>query len=300
MRLFLVLGVAATLLLSPCAPADAAAFSDIFVFGNSLSDNGNVFAASFSLLPGPLYYEGRFSNGPVYAEVLADLLGLGPLQPVTRGGTNYAWGGALSGTDIPVGVLTLPSVRSQVIGFLASLEGGAADADALYIVSAGANDIREAVANGLDGDSGAGAMTAAAGAIVEAVLLLSDVGAVHILVIDAPDLGATPGLRGNEAATALSQVYNRALDAGLEGRSVIRFDLSVARSAEGALGLLDEACLIGETVCDNPDDYLFFDDLHPTAVVHALLAGLMQQALDAPTTVAALSWGQLKADAVRW
>ena len=300
MRLFLVLGVVAALLLSLCAPADAVDFSDIFVFGNSLSDSGNIYAASLSLLPGPPYSEGRFSNGPVYAETLADLLGLGPLLPAAKGGTNYAWGGALSGTDIPVGLLTLPSVRSQVVGFLASVEGGTVDADALYIVAAGGNDISEAVSNGLDGDSGAGAMTAAAGAIVEAVFLLGDVGAVHILVIDAPDLADTPSLRGVEAASTLTQVYNRALDAGLEGSSVGRFDISTARAAASAEGMIDEACLQGGSVCDDPDGFFFFDDLHPTTAAHALMAGLILQVLDAPTAVIPLSWGQLKAENLRW
>ncbi len=56
------------------ASSAASAYSDIFVFGDSLSDSGNVFAATGGFPPAP-YYDGRFSNGPTYAEDLAGMLG---------------------------------------------------------------------------------------------------------------------------------------------------------------------------------------------------------------------------------
>jgi phospholipase/lecithinase/hemolysin len=71
---------AASLLIS--LPATAVAFSKIYAFGDSLSDTGNVNqivqtvtggTASFPPLP---YYNGRFSNGPIWAEKLADKLGI--------------------------------------------------------------------------------------------------------------------------------------------------------------------------------------------------------------------------------
>lgn len=298
MRLFLAVGIAAALLLSPTAPADAVTFTDLFIFGDSLSDSGNLFTATLSLLPPPPYHEGRFSNGPVYAEVLADRLGLELLRPALLGGTNYAWGGALVGIDISAGPWVIPSVRSQVAQFLASLEGNSVDPQALYIVSGGGNDIMEARQNGLDGTSGVDLMTTAAGALLEAVQLLTDHGAVHILVISAPDIGGTLRFLGNEAATTLSNIYNRALDAGLDGGSVLRYDPSAALKTAVDLGKITDTPCLGsgaqDEVCDNPDDYFFFDSIHPTAAGHLLLAEGMLQVLKAPSLVQVISWARLK------
>ncbi len=75
----------------------APAFEHLVVFGDSLSDTGNA---------------GRFSNGPVWVEHLADRLGL-KLSPSQRGGSNFAVGGAR--LDPRSG---LHSLRAQVDAFL--------------------------------------------------------------------------------------------------------------------------------------------------------------------------------------
>ena len=79
----------AALLFQPGA-ASAAPFSSVVVFGDSLSDNGNVFAATGFFPPAP--YAQRFSNGPVAVEYMASALGL-PL-------VNYAHGGATTGSAL--------------------------------------------------------------------------------------------------------------------------------------------------------------------------------------------------------
>src|SRR5947208_1472956 len=76
-------------------PAAAGPFSNLVMFGDSLSDIGNIAQAPLINTPGPYYWNGRFSNGPVYAETLATGLGLPPLSRSTAsGGTDYAYGGA--------------------------------------------------------------------------------------------------------------------------------------------------------------------------------------------------------------
>lgn len=89
----------------------AAAFNDIVAFGDSLTDNGNIYAISGGLLPDPdTYYEGRFSNGPVWVEYMAAQLKLnGTLD-------DNAYGGAKSGWDSDVFSVGL---KSQVAAFLA-------------------------------------------------------------------------------------------------------------------------------------------------------------------------------------
>ena len=79
----------------------AALYSNIFVFGDSLSETGNFVAAGTNL-PFPPYATGRWSNGPVWVEHLAGSLGLGVSASVA-GGNNYAWGGAKTGADSRLG-----------------------------------------------------------------------------------------------------------------------------------------------------------------------------------------------------
>ena len=82
-----------------CTPA-AAAYTSIFAFGDSLSDAGNLFAESESTIPLKPYVDGHFSNGPTWVEDLSQMLGLGPMKPflTSNNGTNYAFGGAQTGT----------------------------------------------------------------------------------------------------------------------------------------------------------------------------------------------------------
>src|SRR5215831_17687654 len=100
------LKMAARLILLPLLAATVAAapktttlpIKKLVVLGDSLSDQGNLFAATSQLLPFGLpdaahYFEGRFSNGWNYADALADMLHV-DLAPSLLGGTNFAFGGA--------------------------------------------------------------------------------------------------------------------------------------------------------------------------------------------------------------
>ena len=64
----------AALTLAAVSAADAAGaqtYNRLVVFGDSLSDNGNLYAATGGTTPtSPPYYQGRFSNGPVFTELL--------------------------------------------------------------------------------------------------------------------------------------------------------------------------------------------------------------------------------------
>ncbi len=110
------------------APSSAAAFSfsSIYALGDSLTDTGNVFAATNGLFPPPSLYpsNGRFSNGLVWVEYLAPKLGT---TAVSR-----AFGGARS--DATNNVVGLPGLTQQVNAI------SLADPNALYILWAGAND----------------------------------------------------------------------------------------------------------------------------------------------------------------
>jgi phospholipase/lecithinase/hemolysin len=76
----------------------AADFSAMYVFGDSLSDVGNVYLGSSGSEPASPYVGGQFSNGPVWVQDLAARLGLPALTPSLAGGTDYAFGGATTGS----------------------------------------------------------------------------------------------------------------------------------------------------------------------------------------------------------
>ena len=76
----------------------ASAFSALYAFGDSLTDTGNVYLAAPGVPLAP-YYNGRFSNGPLWVEGLANNLGLS-INPSVGGGTNYAFGGAVTGPTL--------------------------------------------------------------------------------------------------------------------------------------------------------------------------------------------------------
>lgn len=76
------------------ASAAAGPFSSLVVFGDSLSDVGNIASATLGIYPGSTYYNDRFSNGPVWVEALSVDLGLGTIQRSTAGGNDFAYGGA--------------------------------------------------------------------------------------------------------------------------------------------------------------------------------------------------------------
>src|ERR1700751_2615864 len=94
--------VAAATLVACSIAAHAAgrSFDAIYVFGDSYSDVGNISIATGGAIPGPLYYNGRFSNGPIWVDHIAGIYGL-TLTPSLAGGTDYAVGGAEVTAPVP-------------------------------------------------------------------------------------------------------------------------------------------------------------------------------------------------------
>jgi phospholipase/lecithinase/hemolysin len=139
----------------PCK-AIASNFSQFYVFGDSLSDTGNVFAATGGLVnpataipPSPPYAPGRFSNSDIWVDFVGDEIGLTPttfIPPqasIPTEGVNFAVGGSSSGLDNAlVPESGLPGILAQVNLFTQSLQANnqQADPNALYTVWGGAND----------------------------------------------------------------------------------------------------------------------------------------------------------------
>src|SRR5215212_2022244 len=165
----------------------AGPFSNLVVFGDSLSDIGNVQHNFLVNIPGPYYWNGRFSNGPIYAETLATGLGLPPLNRSTAsGGTDYAYGGAkTTGTGF-LDSFVIKDIDDQVNDYLSSHNG---TANTLYVVFAGANDL-------LDGQTN---MSVPVGSLQTSMERLYTGGARQFLVINLPPLGYAPRYNGSSS-----------------------------------------------------------------------------------------------------
>jgi len=285
------------------AAQEAAPYSRLFVFGDSLTDSGNAFLGTsnvpfISPIPGPPYFNGRFSNGYNFADQLNQRLFGQPLTPSAAGagGSDFAVGGATTG-DGNNAVPQLPTgMRIQRDVFLQTRPGGNADPTALYLVYGGSNDVFGAVDQFEQNPSDPAGIRAqmvstAMGNLNDIIGSLAAKGARHFLIPNLPDLGKTPRFLGNAAdssfASAASVEFNDALDdllaqyATLDIRRLDVFDaFNRARSGEGGFADTTGACYTGPLTggapapCSNPDAFLFWDEIHPSARTHALLGGL--------------------------
>lgn len=266
------------------ATSAQAAFSGLYVFGDSLSDPGNLVATS-EAPPAP-YVGGRFSNGPVAAEYLGTKLGLTAAQV-----HNYAVGGATTGYDNPESATQPHSGVLSQLGQYMMDSGGGADANAVYMIWAGANDLL-AISSPADVPTVLG--NAITNLITE-VVTLHMMGAQHIFVPNMVDLGLTPEARSQGPAvmaqyTYIASLFNLALANNLPSYAT-QFDtfglLQDVVSAPTAYGLSNatDQCLTS-SVCSQPGQYLFWDHLHPTTAGHLILADQFAAAIPEPQILA--------------
>lgn len=281
--------------------SSAAAYTDLFVFGDSLSDVGNTQAATrstvFFVYPGSYYYQGRFSNGPVYSELLSQQLGLGTLTRSSAGGDNFAYGGAKTLGTSGISGAFINDVGEQVDDYTLNRNG---DPNALYIMWAGANDLFDGQLN----------MAIPVGNIVDDLEQLYDDGARQFLVLNLPKLGATPAYNGTAASrddwNNRTLAFNTTLASGLDQLESLLADISIKRfdieglfdqviasptaygltniTAPAAPGLEPGAFFYNDdNIVANPENYLFWDSVHPTATMHAHLADAIFDFLSTPT-----------------
>jgi phospholipase/lecithinase/hemolysin len=288
--------------------ANASNFSAEYVFGDSLSDVGNVYLATAGVEPASPYVGGQFSNGPVWVQDLAARLGLPALTPSLTGGNDYAFGGATTGSA-STNNSDVPNLEQQVGLFLSGHPS--VPSTALYTFSIGANDLF-AILNGTStGDlTPQQAAAAAAQVVASEAGDLKAAGAKDLALFEVPDLGATPeitalGPAASAAASALSAYFDQQvlLDlAPVEAAGLTVFDLNT-------YALIDEAvkdpsafgfsnvtapCWTGgftgsatggslcSTVPAVQNTYLFWDELHPTAAGQLLVADAALSAMGLP------------------
>ncbi len=203
-------------------------FNQLVVFGDSLSDTGNLFKGSGGLFPpSPPFFNGRFSDGPLWLEYLAPELGISQV-------IDFAVGGSTSGRSNIASLLAagqdlgkLPGVLDQIdlfAGQLAASGAPKANPNALYVVWGGANDF---LALPPDPLAAIQSVLGSIGNVAQAVTTLAGLGAKTILVPNLPDLGVTPFVAARNLtiqATIFSGLFNTRCSSFSERKSLRRWN----------------------------------------------------------------------------
>jgi phospholipase/lecithinase/hemolysin len=273
----IVAALLATVAAAAAAPMPAAAqtttpppaFTSLTVFGDSLVDAGNVFALTGGAIPAANqgYFQGRFTNGYDYTDLLSLSLYGTPTVASANGGTNFAFGGARATTTS-----TVPDLQEQIALFAAS--GQAVTPTGLYVLNFGGNDVFAALQPGVPTGyaSDSAFLQQAATLYAGGVQYLLDRGARNFLITGFPVAGAGLG------SSLLAESFLTTQLAGLNvpaGTTIDRFSyldffqrLTADPTAFGLPGNLNTT-----TTCQaaqaTPDctGYFYFDSVHPTAAV---------------------------------
>ena len=316
--------------------AHAVTIDKIVVFGDSLSDNGNIYSLTtsahktFPLIPvipnDRVYFKGRFSNGPNWIDDLGQMLNV----PVA----DYAYGGSWAESVFDSKISVPFNIGMQVDYYLVGAALDFNKCKQFYVIWTGGNDY---IKGREDSEY---ATTNTIENIKKQMDWLIYYGAKQILLINVPDLGVVPEVQEKGATFAgvvshMSELHNAKMDVLLAKEIADHPDVKImladsrasfvdiitnhdkyniknitdacyqgtywfkkpldVRVAEAASQVnvdLDNPSLQtayltglaaenGDQPCANPDEYLFWDRIHPTRVAHQIIARLANETLQA-------------------
>ncbi|EJK58668.1 hypothetical protein THAOC_21188 [Thalassiosira oceanica] len=281
-------------------------FKSMVVFGDSFSDVGNVNIASNKTQPGMWSYAGRYSDGRVWHEYLAQFLGLPSLDPSEAGGTVHAWGGATTNNDYVSAFSTaldavVPAVDQQISEYVDGASG-VVDEDALHVVSSGYNDYWWYVFRNFTLTEGqdlnmTNVYTTVAHEVLIQVRRLHDAGARHFLVGNVPNMTSWAEAQGQSqevlnAYRTLALGHNNLLtellskfEQSTNDTTVYKLDyfdsMDCLNERKDFLGFRDlfNACHEGQQKCDDIFSYKFWDAYHPSTHAHFFLSRVAIQTI---------------------
>ena len=263
-------------------------FEKIVIFGDSLSDNGNVLALTNYTYPFSPYWNGRFSNGPNWVDQL-DIDGVSV--------TNYAHGSATSDSNLVQGytkwgTIPVPGLLQQVEIYLNSTDDDNIDfTRTLYIIWGGNNDFL--------GDPRLSPCMIVE-SVFKTVQALLDVGAENILIFNQVPVQYFPvtqpfevpelfTILTNEGNKYISLFRNATLfdnsQASIEIFDVHSLILDIITQNSTNLTNVADNCweyanqTFVSQLCSNPNDYLFVDTLHFTNRAHGIVADALRSYL---------------------
>lgn len=296
--------LALSLIFSGWAQAESS-FSQVYVFGDCLSDTGNLASISENLASP--YYMNRISNGPVAVETLAAKLGHSAeaswhLLGLNMG-SNYA---VARGNAVGSEIFDL---NTRIIGFQVN-HGFVAPADALYVMFIGGNDVRDALYMP-DLATAQSLVEAATTEVRHAIESLAQAGAHSFLLVNSPNIATIPETRHNATdypglvhrARKLSNLYRVLLhdmaeqleddtDLNISEFDLFKFADKLVKKADSyGFNNATEAWFspviypitLFHPDCENGmnfEKFIFFDEIHPTARVHELVGEALYEALN--------------------
>jgi phospholipase/lecithinase/hemolysin len=311
---FMLLGLLTWIVFLPIAALADSACSKLIVFGDSLSDSGNAFALTGQSsvppypnvdqfqVPDAPYAKGglHFSNGETWVEGFAKTLGAnrsaGPAFRMPGVFCNFAVGSARAGGTSPI------DLTGQVGIFVGSSVPGESLDNALAVIVIGGNDVRDAI---VDPANAVAIIGNAINAVYNSILTLEGVGVKRFLVGNVPNLALTPAIRTLDTlvpgaaglAMTLSIAFNQELAQALVALQNSDPDIKIAEfdifatvgevaNNPASFGLTDtvDACVtpnVPPFTCQKPDTFAFWDGVHPTKVLHGILADAASGALTA-------------------
>lgn len=323
--------------------AYAEVMKQMVFFGDSLTDNGNLYHYLKVIPKSPPYYNGEFSNGPVWADVLSKT------YPKVEY-ANYAVGGATVVLRGPLQDSLPVNLREEVQDYLIRTKSSDRS-HTLFAIWIGANDYMVS-----DSEDINVLTNQVIDSTIDTVHLLMDHGANMFMLVDLPNMSKVPyyleHADESDRVRLLSQLHHEKMIAAIQqlkaqnpDRVFIYIDaystfddisayidtynqkynthITITNSANGCwLGgytLRDTQALSDalqrdlqknaglnkdnqawstrimqtpalQTVyalqsnadvvpCDNPDEHLFWDLVHPTAVVHRVFADIVKDKL---------------------
>ena len=272
-------------------------FSNLIVFGDSLSDTGNVFnATEGSVPPSPLYDDGRFSNGDLIVDAIAESLELPENESFQSGGNNYAFGAAQTGDGtseygflLPE-LIDVPNIEDQIDLYLADRTPTQTD---LFYVYGGTNDFIDPLLRGETLPT----PEEIVGNITTHITELAEAGAQTFVVPNLPPLGDIPlFLEQPEATAILNDVtveFNQLLDTELDAIAseldveiiepdIYRIatevqdnpaDFGLSNTTDAFFDRIEPISDIADlSVTGNPEEFFFWDVFHPTAATTEIIA----------------------------
>lgn len=322
-----------TLLVGVLGSAQAGDYSNVYFFGDSLSDNGAYAPilsvptnARFTTNPGTVWTDNLgadYGKSVSTAYAATGTAGSPGTSFTQTGGNNFAVGGAR--VSLQPGNLSsyttlepaVPSVRIQVNDFLAR---GLVDSKALYALIAGSNDIFvQATALGAQsltspaGIAASSAVVTAANDFVAQVARLQSAGVRNLIAIGLPDIGMTPAgqsLLPNKTLTSLTTLYDGTQAAGLAGKNLLYFDGNKLFSAifanPQAYGFTNTnfpACGLGVSALGcvaAADGHMFADPVHWSTSLHKIVSDWIYSSLEGASRVGVLSQVPMGRSGAQW
>jgi phospholipase/lecithinase/hemolysin len=279
----------------------ASVIHKMVVFGDSLSDNGNLYEIMKHRVPvSPPYHKGRFSNGPVWVEILAQQYFGAKNQ--SKMFYDYACGGAVVDLSEEDDFSTF-TLQGQISTYLLANDDKA-DKDTLFVIWVGSNNYLALDESSMD-------TAPIIAKINQQIQKLLDKGAKHFLIVSVPDLGKVPYApmyNAIELLTELSLKHNRELLASFNSfrdkNPTVKwsyFEVNIIheniKAGKIPITNVTDSCtdslepnmdtkaptflkrIANHTTrpTKNCDDYLFFDEVHPTALAHKVMANYIKE-----------------------